>query len=206
MVCLYIGGICLCKCTAGVEQGSPSFITVKALPAGETEKNCTILCFSQTDGRGEGGICPGIWFLGSTTAQCSFSLSLFGSLSHTHIHPASGWTLIWLWLETGAQRREGKGAHIYCGEAGNNRHRADLNVTQMSRAGVCFHSELNYETQKQHWQKKCKRRTVTEFCPLTSSVLPPALSGLLSCPSSPLPPSLAFSVSFSTPSHSVMPR
>lgn len=93
MVCLHIGGICLCKWTAGIEQGSPSFITVKALPEGKTGTPAPPL-FSQTDREREGfTLASGFWVqLQHNVLALSPSLAVF----LTHTHPASGWTLIWL--------------------------------------------------------------------------------------------------------------
>ena len=112
-VCI-LGGICLCKCTAGIEQGSPHSSLLKHFQRERHRGELPILC-SLTQTREEGGIYPGIWFLGSTTAQCSLSLSLSlslcvsGSLPLTHTYTPGQWLDFNMVMIRDGGLREGRG-------------------------------------------------------------------------------------------------
>ena len=113
-------GVFVCvNARQGLSKAQPSFITVKALPEGETAHPL----FPQTDRKRERRegftLASGFWVQPQhNVLWLSLSLSLSFWLSFSHTHPASGWTLIWLWLETGAQRREGKAFIFTGGELG----------------------------------------------------------------------------------------
>lgn len=148
MVCLYIGGICLCKFTVGIVQGSPHLSLLKHFQ-GERRRVTAHLLFPRAD-REEGGFFyPGIWLLGSSTAQCSVS----GCLSdmHTHTHTASGWALIWLWLETGGSGEGGEGgSHLLHRTGGGATQKQDGNPDRRRRMWSC--SMLQKHKKKVEWE------------------------------------------------------
>lgn len=123
MVCLYIGGICLCKWMAGIERGSPHSSLLKHFQ--DRQKALPILC-SASYGLSEGGIYPGIWFLGSNPAQRTLArslplslplllpllLPLSASLSHTY-SPGQWLYFNMVMIRDGGSGKGGEGAHIY---------------------------------------------------------------------------------------------
>lgn len=96
----------------GDRAREPSFITVKALPEGQAESaGHPLLSLIRA---GEGGIYPGICFLGSNPAQRTFSLapSLARSLSHTY-SPGQWLYFNMVMIRDGGSGKGGEGAHIY---------------------------------------------------------------------------------------------
>lgn len=92
-VCVLGGGICLCKWMVGMERGSPHSSPVKHFQKGR--RNALPILAQPHPGWSEGGIYPGICFLGSNPAQCTAlppppsSSPLCLSFSHILTRPAA---------------------------------------------------------------------------------------------------------------------
>lgn len=93
----------------------PSFITVKALP-GERRSALPILCSLEQTERVEEGftLASGFWVQPRHNVL-SRSLSLSGSLSHTHTYSPGQWLdFNMVMIRDGGSGEGGEGAHIYC--------------------------------------------------------------------------------------------
>lgn len=119
-------------------------------------------------------------------------------------------------IRDGGSEEGGEGAHIYCrGMGGGCNVKTDRDGSESDANGgrvcVCLQSEMKYETQKQHTQKKQEENgsrvlSSNQISSSSSAGRPP----LPSLPPPLLGPSLSLSLplwhSLSTPSQSVMPR
>lgn len=115
MVCLYIGDICLCKCTAGIEQGSPHSSLLKHFQR-ERQKELPILCsLKQTEEREGFTLASGFWLQPQHNV-----LSLSGSLFDTHTRPGQWLDFNMVMIRDGGSVKggRGKGGLIYCRELG----------------------------------------------------------------------------------------